>query len=122
MSRDFAAAFARLRDELKARITRKMRAAAVMVTEDDFATIQNVIIWMTIDPELHEMLLVTALLPVDWERLEPELPKISHVFREELAVARAALMSLKEACATRGLADAWRRPCTPWLRDAPDQR
>ncbi len=120
MRTDFGEAFARLRDELKARITQKVRAAALMVTEDDIAKVQNVIIWMTIDPELHEMLLVTALAPADWERLEPDLPKIRHVFREELAFARAALMQLKDECVRRGLADERRRQFTQWLHDEPD--
>ena len=120
MSTDFAEAFARLRDELKVRITHKVRAAGLMVTEDDIAKVQNVIIWMTIDPELHEMLLVTALAPADWERLEPDLPKIRHVFREELAFARAALMQLKDECVRRGLADERHRQFTQWLHDGPD--
>ena len=120
MDADFAEAFARLRDELKARITQKVRAAALMVPEDDIARIQNVIIWMTIDPELHEMLLVTALPPADWERLEPDLPKIRRVFREELAFARAALMQLKDDCVRRGLADERHRQRTQGWHDEPD--
>ena len=120
MSPDFAEAFARLRDELKARITQKVRAANLMVTEEDIAKVQNVIIWMTIDPELHEMLLVNALAPEDWERLEPDLPKIRHVFREELAFARTALMQLKDECVRRGLADERHRQFTQWLQDEPD--
>ena len=63
----FAEAFAAIRDELKTRITQKVHAAGVMVPEDDIAQIQNVILWMTIDPELQEMLLVTALAPADGE-------------------------------------------------------
>ena len=120
MSPDFAEAFGRIRDEIKARITEKVRAAALMVTEDDIAKVQNVIIWMTIDPELHEMLLVTALPPADWQRLEPDLPKIRHVFREELTFARAALMQLKDEYVRRGLADERHRQFTRWLHDEPD--
>jgi hypothetical protein len=105
----FAEAFAAIRDELKARITQKVHAAGVMVPEDDIARIQNVILWMTIDPELQEMPLVTALAPADWERLEPDLPKIAQVFHEELAFARAALMRLKDETVRRGLADERRR-------------
>jgi hypothetical protein len=60
---------------------------------------------MTIDPELQEMLLLTALDPADWARLEPALPKITQVFREELACARAALMRLKDETVTRRLAE-----------------
>jgi hypothetical protein len=101
----FAEAFAAIRNELKAQITRKVRVAALMVPEEDIAQIQNVIIWMTIDPELQEMLLLTALEPADWERLEPDLPKIRHVFREELAFARAALARLRDETVRRGLAD-----------------
>jgi hypothetical protein len=73
----FAEAFAAIRDELKTRITQKVHAAGVIVTEDDIAQIQNVILWMTIDPELQEVLLMTALEPADWERLEPDLLKIA---------------------------------------------
>jgi hypothetical protein len=120
MDADFAEAFARLRDELKARIAQKVRAAALMVPEDDIAQIQNVIIWMTIDPELHEMLLVTALAPADWERLEPDLPKIRRVFREELAFARTALMQLKDECVRRGLADERHRQRTQGRHDEPE--
>jgi hypothetical protein len=105
MSPDFAEAFAAIRDELKTRITQKVHAARVMVPEEDLAQIQNVILWMTIDPELQEMLLLTALDPADWERLEPDLPKITQVFREELAFARAALMRLKDETVTRRLAE-----------------
>jgi hypothetical protein len=105
MSPDFVEAFAAIRDELKTRITQKVHAASVMVPEEDLAQIQNVILWMTIDPELQEMLLLTALDPADWERLEPDLPKITQVFREELAFARAALMRLKDETVSRRLAD-----------------
>ncbi len=105
MHPDFAEGFARLRDELKARITQKVQAAGVLVPEEDLAQIQNVILWMTIDPELQEMLLLTALDPADWARLEPDLPKITQVFREELAFARAALMRLKDETVKRRLAE-----------------
>ena len=76
MSPDFAEAFAAIRDELKTRITRKVEAAGVTVQGEELAQIRNVILWMTIDPELQEMLLLTALDPEEWERLEPDLPKI----------------------------------------------
>jgi hypothetical protein len=101
MTPDFAEAFAYIRDELKARITQKVHAAGVLVPEEDLAQIQNVIMWMTIDPELQEMLLLTALDPADWARLEPDLPKMTQVFREELAFARAALMRLKDETVKR---------------------
>jgi hypothetical protein len=105
MHPDFVAAFAAIRDELKTRITQKVHTAGAMVPEDDLAQIQNVILWMTIDPELQEMLLVTVLDPADWERLEPDLPKITQVFREELAFARTALRRLKDETVRRRLAD-----------------
>jgi hypothetical protein len=72
----FAAAFARICDELKTRITRKVLAAGMTVAQDHIAQIQNVILWMTIDRELQEMLLMTVLEPAEWERLEPDLPRI----------------------------------------------
>jgi ribosomal protein S25 len=112
MDLEFAAAFAAIRDELKARIAQKVQAAGVVVSEEDLAQMQNVILWMTIDPELQEMLLLTALDPVDWARLEPDLPKITQVFGEELAVARAALRRLKDETVTRRL--------TEERRDAPE--
>jgi hypothetical protein len=121
MSFDFAEAFARIRDELQTRITRKVEAAGVMVSEGDIAQIQNVILWMTIDPELQERLLMTALEPADWECLEPDLPKISQVFREELAFARAALMQLKDETVRHTLADERRRQCPQGPHDEPDQ-
>jgi hypothetical protein len=105
MDLDFAAAFAAIRDELAARVAHKVQAAGVRVPEEDLAHIQNVIVWMTIDPELQEMLLLTALDPADWARLEPDLLKITQVFREELAFARAALRRLKEETVTRRLAE-----------------
>jgi hypothetical protein len=114
MCPDFAEAFAAIHDELKTRITQKVHAASVMVPEQDLAQIQNVILWMTIDPKLQEMLLLTALDPADWARLEPDLPKITQVFREELAFARAALMRLKDETVRRRLADE--------RRDDPDPR
>jgi hypothetical protein len=117
----FAEAFAAIRDELETRITQKVHAAGVMVPEDDIAQIQNVILWMTIDPELQEMLLVTALAPADWERLEPDLPKIAQVFHAELAFARDALRRLKDETVRRGLADERRRQCSEGLDDARDQ-
>jgi hypothetical protein len=110
MTSDFAEAFAQICDELKVRISQKVHAAGVRVPEEDLARLQNVIVWMTIDPELQEMLLVTALDPVDWARLEPDLPKITQVFREELAVARAALRRLKEETVTRRRAEERRDP------------
>jgi hypothetical protein len=116
----FAEAFAAIRDELKTRITQKVQSASVLVSEEDLAQIQNVILWMTIDPELQEMLLVTALEPADWERLKPDLPKIAKVFHEELAFARAALMRLKEETVRRGLADERRRQGTEGLHDELD--
>jgi hypothetical protein len=116
----FAEAFAAIRDELKRRITQKVHAARVMVPEADIAQIQNVILWMTIDPELQEMLLVTALEPADWERLEPDLPKIAQVFHEELAFARAALRHLKDEAVRRRLADERRRQGTEGLHDELD--
>ena len=105
MHADFTQAFARICDELKARITHKVRAASLVMTEEDIDKIQNVIIWMTIDAALQEMLLVTVLDPTDWKRLEPDLPKITQVFREELAFARAALMRLKDETVKRRLAE-----------------
>jgi hypothetical protein len=105
MSMDFAEAFAAIRDELTTRITQKVNTAGLTVPEDDLAQLQNVILWMTIDPELQEMLLCTALDPADWARLEPDLPKIAEVFREELAFARAALRRLKDETVTRRLAE-----------------
>jgi hypothetical protein len=105
MHANFAAAFARLCDELKTRITRRVHTAGVTVTEDDIAQLQNAIVWMTIDPELQEMLLMTALDPAEWERLEPDLPKIRQVFHEELAFARVALAQLKDETVKRALAD-----------------
>jgi len=105
MTLDFAEAFARICDELKVRITQKVQAAGVQVPEEDLAQLQNVIVWMTIDPELQEMLLLTALDPEDWARLEPDLPKITQVFREELTFARAALRRLKDETVTRRLAE-----------------
>ena len=112
MTSDFAEAFAQICDELKARIAQKVQAAGVLVPEEDLAQLQNVIVWMTIDPELQEMLLLTALEPADWARLEPDLPKITQVFREELAFARAALRRLKDETVQRRLAEE--------RRDAPE--
>lgn len=112
MSIDFAEAFAAIRDELKTRITQKVNTAGLTVPEEDLAQIQNVILWMTIDPELQEMLLLTALDPADWARLEPDLPKMTQVFREELAFTRAALMRLKDETVKRRLAEE--------QRDAPE--
>ena len=118
----FAEAFAAIRDELKARITQKVNAAGAIVPEDDVAQVQNVILWMTIDPELQEMLLATALAPADWERLEPDLPKIARVFHEELAYARAALVRLKDETVRRGLADERRRQCPEGLHEELDHQ
>jgi hypothetical protein len=105
----FAEAFAAIRDEIKTRITQKVHAASVIIPEDDIAQVQNVILWMTIDSELQEMLLLTALEPADWEYLEPDLPKIAQVFHEELAFAQAALRRLKDETVRRGLVDERRR-------------
>jgi hypothetical protein len=117
----FAEAFASIRDELKTRITQKIHTAGMIVPEDHIAQIQNVILWMTIDPELQEMLLVSALEPADWERLEPDLPKIARVFHQELAFARAALRRLKDETVRRGLADVRRRQGTEGKADELDQ-
>jgi hypothetical protein len=105
MNAEFTLGFARIREELKARITQKVRAASVVMTEEDIDTIQNVIIWMTIDAALQEMLLVTALDPAAWERLKPDLPKIQQVFRDELEFSRTALARLREATIQRRLED-----------------
>jgi hypothetical protein len=113
MTPDFAEAFARFCDELKTRIAQKVHTAGVLVPEEDLAQLQNVIVWMTIDPELQEMLLLTALDPADWARLEPDFPKITQVFREELAFARAALRRLKEDAVQRRLAEERRDPPEP---------
>jgi hypothetical protein len=85
--------------------TRKVHAAGVTVAEGDIAQLQHVIVWMTIDPERQEVLLMTALEPADWERLEPDPPKIRRVFHEELAFARAALAQLKDETVRHALAD-----------------
>jgi hypothetical protein len=118
----FAEAFAAIRDELKTRITQKVHAAGVIVPEDDIAQVQNVILWMTIDSELQEMLLLTALEPADWECLEPDLPKIAQVFHEELAFARAALRRLKDETVRRGIENERPRQCTEELHDELDQQ
>ena len=118
----FAEAFAAIRDALKTRITQKVHAAGVIVPEEDLARIQNVILWMTIDSELQEVLLMTALETADWERLEPDLPKIAQVFHEELAFARAALRRLKDETVRRGLADEQRRQCPEGLHDELDHQ
>jgi hypothetical protein len=68
------------------------------------------------------MLLVTALAPADWERLEPDLPKIAQALREELAFARAALTRLKDEPGRREFADERRRQCTRELHGEPDQQ
>lgn len=103
MDADFTQAFARIRDELRARITGKLRATSLVMTEADIDTIQNVIVWMTIDAALQEMLLVTALDPAAWESLEPDLPKIRQVFRDELEFSRTALARLREDAIQRRL-------------------
>ena len=121
MMSGFAEAFAAIRDELKTRITQKAHAAGVIVPEDDIAQVQNVILWMTIDSELQEMLLLTALEPADWECLEPDLPKIAQVFHEELAFARAALRRLKDETVRRGLEGERRRQCPEGLHEELDQ-
>jgi hypothetical protein len=105
MNADFAEAFARFRDELTTRVTQKVHAAGVLIPEADLAQIQNDIVWMTIDPELQEMLLLTALDLEDWARLKPDLPKITRVFHEELAFARAALRRLQDETVHRRLAE-----------------
>ena len=98
-------AFAHICDELKTRIAGKVHAAGTTVAQDDLAQIQNVIVWMTIDPELQEMLLMTVMEPVEWEHLEPDLPKISQVFHEELPFARAALAQLRDGTVRHVLVD-----------------
>jgi hypothetical protein len=65
MTLGFGEVFARICEELKGRITRKVRASGVTVAAGDIAQLQNVIVWMTIDPELQERLLMTALEPAD---------------------------------------------------------
>jgi hypothetical protein len=105
MDADFTQAFAHIRDELRSRIIHKLRATSLVMTEEDIDKIQNVIVWMTIDAALQEMLLVTALDPSAWERLEPDLPKIRQVFREELEFSRTALVRLREATIQRRLED-----------------
>jgi hypothetical protein len=126
MNADFAKAFARIRDELKARITHKLRAASLVMTEEEIDKIQNVIVWMTIDPALQEMLLVTALEPATWERLQPDLPRITQVFREELDFSRTALARLREDTIQRGLEDVaaseeQRRQRNRWRHDAQEE-
>jgi hypothetical protein len=118
----FAEACAAIRDELTTRITQQVHAAGVLVPEDAIAQIQNVILWMTIDPALQEMLLVTALAPADWERLEPDLPKIAQVVHEELAFARAALRRLKDETVRRGLAAERRRQGPDGRHDGRDHQ
>jgi hypothetical protein len=118
----FAEAFAAIRDELKTRIALKVHAAGLMVPEDDLAQLQHVILGMAIDPERQEMLLVTALAPAEWERLEPALPKIAQVFHGELACARAALRRLKAETVRRGLADGRRRRDPEGLHDELDHQ
>jgi hypothetical protein len=103
MDAEFTQALSHIRDELRARITRKLRATSVVMTKEDIDKIQNVIVWMTIDAALQEMLLVTALDPSAWERLEHDLPKIQQVFREELEFSRTALARLREATIQRRL-------------------
>jgi hypothetical protein len=105
MNADFTQAFVDIRDELRARITHKLRTTSLVMTEEDIDKIQNVIVWMTIDAELQEMLLVTALDPAVWESLKHDLPKIQQVFRDELEFSRTALASLREATVQRRLAD-----------------
>jgi hypothetical protein len=105
MNADFTQAFVRIRDELKARITHKLRAASLVMTEEEIDKVQNVIVWMTIDPALQEMLLVTALEPAVWENLKHDLPKIQQVFHDELAFSRTALAQLREQTIQRGLED-----------------
>jgi hypothetical protein len=122
MMSGFAEAFAAIRDALTTRITQKGHAAGVIVPADDLAQSQTVLLWMTIDPELQAMLLLTALAPADWERLEPDLPKIAQVFHAELAFARAALRRLKDETVRRGLADERRRQCPEGLHDELDQQ
>ena len=105
MNADFTQAFARIRDELKARITHKVRAASLVMAEEEIDKIQNVIVWMTIDAALQEMLLVTALDPAAWESFKHDLPKIQQVFREELEFSRTALARLREETIQRDLED-----------------
>ena len=63
---------------------------------------------------------MTALEPADRERLEPDLPKISQVFREELAFARAALTQLKDETVRHALAGGRRRQCPQGLPEESD--
>jgi hypothetical protein len=126
MNAEFTQAFARIREELKARITQKVRAASVVMPEEDIDKIQNVIVWMTIDAALQEMLLVTALDPATWESLKHDLPKIQQVFRDELAFSRTALAGLREETIQRGLEEkaareAQRRQCKQWRHDGPER-
>jgi hypothetical protein len=113
MNADFAQSFAHIRNELKARITHKLRATTLVMTEEDIDRIQNVIVWMTIDAALQEMLLVTALDPATWENLKHDLPKIQQVFRDELEFSRTALARLREQTIQRSLEDGT-------ARDAPE--
>ena len=126
MNADFTQAFARIRAELKARITHKLRAASLVMTEEEIDKIQNGIVWMTIDPALQEMLLVTALEPATWERLQPDLPRITQVFREELDFSRTALARLREDTIQRRLEDVaaseeQRRQRNRWRHDAQEE-
>jgi hypothetical protein len=126
MNADFTQAFARIRDELKARITHKLRAASLVMTEEDIDQIQNVIVWMTIDTALQEMLLVTALDAPAWESLKHDLPKIHQVFRDELEFSRTALAGLREDTVQRGLEeraarDEPLRQLKRWRHDEPER-
>jgi hypothetical protein len=122
MNPDFTQAFARIRDALKVRITHQLRAASLRMTEEESDPVQNVIVWMTIDAALQELLLVTALDAATWERFEPDLPKITQGFRAELEFARTALARLREATVQRGLEhvaqrEERRRQRKRWLHD-----
>jgi hypothetical protein len=105
MDAEFRQAFAHIRDELRRRITHKLRATSLAMSDEDIDKIQNLIVWMTIDAALQEMLLVSALDPAAWESLEPDLPKIRQVFRDEPEFSRTALARLREATIQRRLED-----------------
>jgi hypothetical protein len=96
------------------------------MTEEDIDKIQNVIVWMTIDAALQEMLLITPLDPAAWERLKHDLPKIQQVFHDELEFSRTALAGLREDTVQRDLEEraAREEPLRPrkrWRHDEPER-